>query len=81
MNEKIHIGNIISQSLKEAGINKNWLSKQIPCDQSNFCKILQKPSMDTGLLLRISLVLQIDFFFQFSNCYTENQQDNMSMDK
>jgi hypothetical protein len=81
MNEKIHIGNIISQMLKEAGINKKWLAKQVSYDQSNFCKILQKPSMDTDLLLRISLFLHVDFFSHLSNCYSENQQDDMSMDK
>jgi hypothetical protein len=79
MKEEIHIGNIISQRLKELGIKKKWLAGQVHCTQSNFCKILKKPSMDTDLLLRISLVLQIDFFSPLSNCYFGNQQDNMSM--
>jgi plasmid maintenance system antidote protein VapI len=77
MNEKIHIGEIISQKLKEEGRTKKWLAKQVHCDQSNFCKILQKPSMDTGLLLHISLILQVNFFFYLSDYYTENQQENV----
>jgi hypothetical protein len=77
MNEKIHIGEIISQKLKEEGRTKKWLAKQVNCDQSNFCKILQKPSMDTGLLLHISLILQVNFFFYLSDYYAENQQENV----
>ncbi|MDR1595165.1 MAG: hypothetical protein LBS43_11905, partial [Prevotellaceae bacterium] len=63
MKEKIHIGEIVSQRLKEEGRTKKWLAEQVHCDQSDFCKILHKPSMDTDLLLNILLIMQVDFFF------------------
>jgi hypothetical protein len=76
MKDKIHIGEIISQKLKEEGRTKKWLAEQVHCDQSNFCKMLQKPSMDTNLLLHISLILRIDFFSLFSDYCADNRQDS-----
>jgi plasmid maintenance system antidote protein VapI len=61
-NKKIHIGEIICQKLKAEGRTKKWLAEQVHCNQSNFCKLLQKPTMDTDLLMRISFALQDNFF-------------------
>jgi hypothetical protein len=71
--KKIHIGEIICQKLNAEGRTKKWLAEQVHCNQSNFCKLLQKPSMDTELLLKISFVLKDDFFSCFSNYYNDNK--------
>jgi plasmid maintenance system antidote protein VapI len=71
---KIHIGEIICQKLKAEGRTKKWLAEQVHCNQSNFCKLLQKPTMDTDLLMRISFALQDNFFSHLSNYCNDNQQ-------
>jgi hypothetical protein len=71
--KNIHLGNIICGKLKELERTKKWLAKQVGCDQSNLCKILQKGSMDTDLLLRISFALHCDLPLFLSNYYNENQ--------
>jgi hypothetical protein len=73
---EVHIGKIICQKLKAEGRTKKWLAEQVHCDQSNFCKLLEKPTMDTGLLMHISFVLKDDFFSYLTAYYTNNQQDN-----
>jgi hypothetical protein len=73
---KIHIEEIICQKLKAEGRTKKWLAEQVYCNQSNFCKILQKPTIDTGLLMQISLVLKDDLFSLLTNYHNDNQQDS-----
>ncbi|MDR1592753.1 MAG: hypothetical protein LBS16_07760 [Prevotellaceae bacterium] len=41
----IHIGEIICQKLKAEGRTKKWLAEQVHCHPSNFCRLLQKPTM------------------------------------
>lgn len=66
MNEKIHIGELILQKLKEKERPVAWLAKKIYCDCSNLRKILKKDSIDTKLLFLISTVLDFDFFAYYS---------------
>jgi len=66
MNEDIHIGNLIKETLHNHGRSIGWLAKQISCDRSNFYRILQKQSIDTQLLFRISRIMQHDFFVYYS---------------
>jgi len=78
---EVHIGKIICQKLKAEGRTKKWLAEQVHCDQSNFCKLLEKPTMDTGLLMHISFVLKDDFFKYLTTYYTNNQHDNQNTGK
>jgi hypothetical protein len=71
---EIHIGQIICQKLKTEGRTKKWLAEQVHCKQSNFCKLLKNPTMDTGLLMHISLALQDNFFSHLSDYFNDNQQ-------
>jgi hypothetical protein len=79
--DKIHIGKIICQKLKAEGRTKKWLAEQVHCDQSNFCKLLEKPTMDTGLLMHISFVLKDNFFSHFTTYYINNQENRNDLGK
>jgi hypothetical protein len=81
MNKKIHIGEIICHRMEEEGRTKKWLAEQVNCNQSNFCKILQKPTIDTGLLMHISFVLQHNFFRYLFDYYNENQHNSTNAGK
>jgi len=58
----IHIGNLIRQELKDQNYSIARLARQLGCDPSNLCKTLSKEEIHTNLLLRISVILRVDFF-------------------
>ena len=66
MNEKLNIGNIIKQKLKEKDLKIAWLARQVFCDESNLCKKLKNNYIDCELLYRISDTLREDLFAYYS---------------
>lgn len=67
--QEIHIGNLIRDKLKEKDRSASWLAGRISCDRSNICKILRKTTIDTALLLQISMALETNFFMYYSDIY------------
>lgn len=76
----VHIGSIIRQKLQEQGRSAAWLAKQIPCTRNNVFKIMRKPHISTDLLLRISKILDYNFFSCFDYQAEENPLLNPKMD-
>ena len=64
--ESIHIGHIIRNKLKESQITVVEFSAKLNCNRTNVYNIFNRPSIDTDLLLRISKILQYDFFKLYS---------------
>lgn len=60
--EKLHIGRIIKQQLEEQKKTTVWLAQQLGCHRTNLYKIYEKPTIDTGILLRISKIIGYNFF-------------------
>jgi len=58
----MHIGTEIEKELKRQERTPTWLAKKIPCQRSNIYSIFKRSSIDTDLLLRISNILQLNFF-------------------
>ena len=75
MNEEIHIGKLIHNRLKDDGHSVSWFARKMSCDRTNIYKIFQKPYIDVVQLLRISLILNYDFF----SCYSEYVEKNKKM--
>ena len=67
----IHIGNLIQKELRQQKRSFTWFAEQICCDRSNVYKIIQKKSIDTDLLQRISITLKKDFFQYYSEAFYE----------
>lgn len=63
----IHIGQEIRKQVEEQGKTSVWLAKELGCHRTNLYKIYDKRTIDTGVLLRISRILNYDFF----TLYTE----------
>ena len=61
----VHIGNEIKRVMKEQGRSVSWLSRQLFCDRTNIYKMYNKSSLDTTLLLRVSIALNYNFFNYF----------------
>jgi plasmid maintenance system antidote protein VapI len=65
----LHIGKLIEEELRSQGRTPTWIAKQLHCDRSNVYKIFGRKSLDTALLLRISVALERDFFKLYTDCY------------
>ena len=66
------IGDLIKAELKRQERGVSWLANKLSCDRSNIYRILNKESIDTNLLSRISIILQHDFFKDLSNRIKSN---------
>ena len=66
MAEELHIGNVIREVLKQQGRSITWLGKQLGCSRQNIYKILRRNWIYTDMLLKISELLDYDFFKCFS---------------
>ena len=69
------IGLLFKEELlrQERGIT--WFARKLACDRSNIYRIFDKESIDTGLLLRISLILQRDFFLDYTHHFEQKRKD------
>lgn len=61
-----HVGSTIKKRLEEVGISKNEFARRINRTPQNVFSIFERESLDTGLLLDISKVLNFDFFRKFN---------------
>lgn len=62
----IFIGPIIKAELDRQERSVSWFARKIGCDRSTVYRIFQRASIDTQLLMRISTVLDHDFFADIS---------------
>lgn len=60
--KNIHIGSLIQQKIAENGIEISRICNFIKYTEKDLKKIYEARSLDTELLLRLSKVLQYDFF-------------------
>ena len=75
--EKVHVGNMIHNKLREQGRSMTWFADAIHSDRSNTYKMLKRESMDVALLMYISELLHYDFLKDCSealNFEPENHQ-------
>jgi hypothetical protein len=65
-NGPIHIGKLIKAELDRQGRKTQWFADQLCFERTNVYNIFRRQSLDTNLLLRISQILQYDFFAHYS---------------
>lgn len=58
----MHIGEAIKEELEKQGKTVVWFAEQLPCHRTNVYRIFERSSIDTQVLMRISEILQHDFF-------------------
>ena len=56
------IGELVKEELAAQERTITWFARKLCIDRSNVYRLFQKNSIDTDLLMRISLVLKKDFF-------------------
>ena len=62
----VHIGELIKQTLKQRRKSVVWFAGELSCSRTNVYKIFSKQSIDSYDLLRISKILNFDFFEVYS---------------
>ena len=69
--QEITIGEKIKSVLKEQRRTAIWLADQLNCNRVNIYDIFLRSTIDTELLLRISIALEYDFFEFYSRILKE----------
>lgn len=64
---QIFIGKSIEYELRNQERSVVWLARKLNCNRTNIYKIFNPSTIDTELLLRISNVLQRNFFEEYIN--------------
>ena len=67
-----HIGSIIRDELRSQARTNAWLAQQLGVNLRTINKIFQKEVIDTSQLMRICVILQIDFFSFYSEAFKCN---------
>ena len=67
------IGILIKEELEKQERSITWFARKLSCDRSNIYRLFQKESIDTNLLVRISILLGKDFFSDLSDYVKEKE--------
>ncbi|MCC8036877.1 MAG: XRE family transcriptional regulator [Bacteroidales bacterium] len=68
----IDIGQAIIEQMERQGKTVGWLAKELSCDRTNIYSIYRRQSIDSNLLLRISVALQHNFFEVLSEEFNQS---------
>ena len=71
---ELHIGHLIQEQLRKDKRSVGWLSREIGCTRNHVYKIFNKASMDSDLLLRISISMNFNFFQYYTAEFLENMK-------
>ena len=70
----IHIGHTIKQVLVQQRRSAAWLANELHCCRTNVYLIFEKKYIDTELLLRISNILEYNFFALLSEYFEQKRK-------
>ena len=70
----INIGQLIKDELERQERSVSWFARKLYCDRSNIYKIFKRTTIDTELLMRISVVLNRDFFSEYINALAQAKE-------
>lgn len=60
------IGQLIKDEMKRQERSVSWMARKLDLDRSNVYRLFQRNSIDTDLLMKVSLALNVDYFAYFS---------------
>ncbi|MBO7125648.1 MAG: XRE family transcriptional regulator [Bacteroidales bacterium] len=72
--QEIHIGHIIQGTLKAQGRSVAWLARELNYTRENMYNIFRSPRIDTDTLLKISLLLNKNFFLLYADFYKKRKE-------
>ena len=71
----MHIGKLIKEVLHQQEHSVTWFASKLYCDRTNIYKIFERKSIDTELLMRISVILNKNFFEEYSQIIQKKKND------
>ena len=78
----IHIGHLIKKVFDRQGRRATWLASQLNCNRTNVYSIFNRANIDVETLIKLSRILQHNFFQDIANQmdekYCPKTLDNMS---
>ena len=67
----IFIGEEIKKVVKERKVTVSWLARELGCHRTNIYRIFDSASVDTDILLRLSIILKFNFFNLYTDVVTQ----------
>ena len=79
---EIHVGHLIKEVFDRQGRRATWFASELNCNRANIYNIFNRENIDVEMLIKISLVLQYNFFQDVANLIDDKtcqkSLDNMS---
>ena len=70
----MHIGKKIKELMEQRRKPVTWLAREIDCERTNVYNIFSRKDISTGLLQKIGLILEYDFFNDLSKeCFKDGK--------
>ena len=66
-----HIGRHIKEVVAQKGVKVPWIAQQLGCHRNNVYLIFSRQWIDTGTLMKLSIILQYNFFAELSEWYKD----------
>jgi hypothetical protein len=63
----MYIGKLIEAEFNKQNRSVTWLARKLFCERTNVYSIFRRESIDTDLLMKLSVILEHDFFVDFHN--------------
>jgi transcriptional regulator with XRE-family HTH domain len=77
---EIHIGKLIKNRLQETGMTKSEFARRINKTSQNVYDIFERTTIDTGLLINISTILEYNFFEPYTLALNNNLLELTSLE-
>ena len=77
---EIHIGKLIKNRLQETGMTKSEFARRINKTSQNVYDIFERTTIDTGLLINISTILEYNFFERYTLTLNNNLLELTSLE-
>lgn len=71
--QTMHIGQLIESIVRNQGRSPSWLARRLNMVRVNVYDIFRRESIDSALLRRISIVLEVDLFKYLSDDLKRDQ--------
>mgnify|MGYP005931123649 FL=1 len=71
----VHIGKLIEKELHHQERSVTWFANKLYCERTNVYNIFKRKSIDTELLLRISQILNRDFFKDYQKEIIQEEEE------
>ena len=70
----MHIGQRIKEVLEQRQMPVTWLAKEINCERTNVYNIFARKDINTGLLTKLGIILEHNFFKELSDDFSKTEK-------